>query len=767
MLEKIVKIENVGRFRSCNPKGDAALRRLSLIYAENGRGKTTLCAILRSLQTGQSALLSERKTLNAAQPPIVHLRIGDGSFHFVNGEWNTAFPDLVIFDSAFVNENVYSGEYVEHEHRKNLYRAVVGAEGVQLARQIEELDGKIRATSGDRRLKKETVARHAPDGTTVEDYLRWEPLPDVDGQIKKKAEELASRRLAVVRSEEIKAKGLFAKVGLPSLPHDFTVVLAKELTDVVGDAESRVRQHIAEFDMGRLGETWLSQGAKHIRDERCPFCGHGIRETELIAAYRSYFSLSYRKLKQDVTDMGQHVRAAIGEASLQSVQATIASNETLGEFWKQFIDVGLPPVVFADVERRYAAVREQCMILAQQKQDRPTERIVPGPTFSAALADLQGIKSTVAAYSEAVEAANLRVQELKSASHQQDDLIALERELGVLGAKKARFEPEAIGDCASYETAVRSKAVLEEQKADLRRQLDQICRDLLERYEQSINQHLDRFNAGFRVVNTRHLYTGGTPSSHYQIEINSTAVDLGDARTPPGTPSFKTTLSSGDRSALALAFFLAMLKQDVDIARRVVVLDDPFTSLDRFRRTCTQQMIQELAGLAEQVIVLSHDPLFLKLLFDEWFSGTADIKTLQLNRCGDTTVLGVWDAESEAQSGYMKDYAALLGFCADRKGELRAVARTIRPFLEGLLRSHFPGHFLPGEWLGDFLGKIRAAEESSGLQHAKADLGELDAINGYSKRYHHQQNANADSEPICCEELHGYVKRTLRLVGAG
>jgi len=82
-----------------------------------------------------------------------------------------------------------------------------------------------------------------------------------------------------------------------------------------------------------------------------------------------------------------------------------------------------------------------------------------------------------------------------------------------------------------------------------------------------------------------------------------------------------------------------------------------------------------------------------------------------------------------------------------------------------MMRSHFPGQFQQNEWLGDFIGKIRAASATDGLQHAKADLAELDAINGYSKKYHHQQNANADTEPINDDELHGFVKRTLRLVG--
>ncbi|MCX5825321.1 MAG: hypothetical protein NTY86_17960, partial [Deltaproteobacteria bacterium] len=65
MLEKIISIRNIGRFVNCSPKGDSTFRRLTLIFAENGVGKTTLCSILRSLQTGQCEFISERKTIGA------------------------------------------------------------------------------------------------------------------------------------------------------------------------------------------------------------------------------------------------------------------------------------------------------------------------------------------------------------------------------------------------------------------------------------------------------------------------------------------------------------------------------------------------------------------------------------------------------------------------------------------------------------------------------------------------------------------------------
>jgi ABC-type branched-subunit amino acid transport system ATPase component len=49
------------RFRNCAAIGDVSLRRYTLIFAENGRGKTTLCAILRSLFTNTPAFIIGRR----------------------------------------------------------------------------------------------------------------------------------------------------------------------------------------------------------------------------------------------------------------------------------------------------------------------------------------------------------------------------------------------------------------------------------------------------------------------------------------------------------------------------------------------------------------------------------------------------------------------------------------------------------------------------------------------------------------------------------
>ena len=144
------------------------------------------------------------------------------------------------------------------------------------------------------------------------------------------------------------------------------------------------------------------------------------------------------------------------------------------------------------------------------------------------------------------------------------------------------------------------------------------------------------FAAGFRIGGTERSYVGGKPSSNYKILINSVSVELGDDRTPVNVPSFRNTLSAGDRSTLALALFIAQLERDPNLKDKIVVLDDPLTSQDRSRRTATQTIICNLAKEVKQVFVLSHDPYFLRALWDG-YKGGGSIKSFQFLRMGNGT----------------------------------------------------------------------------------------------------------------------------------
>jgi wobble nucleotide-excising tRNase len=243
--------------------------------------------------------------------------------------------------------------------------------------------------------------------------------------------------------------------------------------------------------------------------------------------------------------------------------------------------------------------------------------------------------------------------------------------------------------------------------------------------------------------------------------INQNAVDLGDATTPADRPSFKNTLSAGDRSTLALAFFLAQLEQDANRANKIVVFDDPFASMDSFRRNHTVHQIFRCGEICAQVVVLSHEPSFLKLLWDR--IAPADRKTLQLARIGEeNTTIAEWDIEKAVQARYKADIEMLQRFFSSNEGERRDVIQKIRPVLEGFCRTLYPTQFSEQDMMGVIIGKIRDAGAAHQLYGIVEDLDEL---NQYCRRYHHSENPNAATEPIDDGELQAYVRRALKIVG--
>jgi wobble nucleotide-excising tRNase len=291
----------------------------------------------------------------------------------------------------------------------------------------------------------------------------------------------------------------------------------------------------------------------------------------------------------------------------------------------------------------------------------------------------------------------------------------------------------------------------------------------LGKYEETINAYLRRFGATFSITGTKPSWAGGKTSSTYKILLNDQPLDLGDARTPKGTPCFRTALSAGDKSTLALAFFLARLDREPALSDKVVVLDDPFSSLDQFRLACTQQAICELADRAEQVIVLSHNPFFLKHIYDA--CPKTDLKTLHVVRGrGSAFRLEEWDigraCRPESDVAYF-NLQTYLDEGVSGDGDLRAIAKEIRICLEGALRSRFPGHFAAHGMLGTFIDAIRNADGTSPLAVLKPKLQELEDLNGYARRYHHAGVPGGTSPQPDDDELQNFVTRALAFVHGG
>jgi wobble nucleotide-excising tRNase len=480
--------------------------------------------------------------------------------------------------------------------------------------------------------------------------------------------------------------------------------------------------------------------------------------TTLIATYKDYFSAAYNKLRTDISDTRQQIETNLSDRVIAAFERATDQNATSVEFWSRFCDIAAPTLP-AGTGETFRTLRDATAALVDIKAAGPLERIAPDETFTTASDAFAALATAVTTYNEAVRAANATIA-AKKAAIGAANTATVETQLARLRATKKRHEPTANQACIDYVVAVTMKEAIERNKETVREHLDEYTRTVIGPYQNSINDLLEDFTAGFRITNTAHGYAGGVASSTYQISINDTTVDLGDGDTPLDRPSFRNTLSSGDRSTLALAFFLAQLMHDPNKVGKIVVFDDPFNSQDSFRREGTVTRIKRCGEVTAQVLVLSHDRPFLKRVWDR--IEAADRNALSIARIDQTnsTILP-WDIESEMLAPYQAQRLVLTNFHSRNEGNPLDVVQKIRLVLETHYRRLGSGLLEDTDNLGAIVTKIRGA----GAAHQLFPVcDKLDDLNLYTCRYHHGENPNYAPEPIDTAELQGFVKKTLNLI---
>ena len=92
MIKRFKLLRNLGQFKNEDSGSRIPLRRLTLCYAGNARGKTTLAAVLRSFSSGDPKPLLERRRVNSSETPRVAIETdspqGYMSFHQRSMEWH-------------------------------------------------------------------------------------------------------------------------------------------------------------------------------------------------------------------------------------------------------------------------------------------------------------------------------------------------------------------------------------------------------------------------------------------------------------------------------------------------------------------------------------------------------------------------------------------------------------------------------------------------------------------------------------------------------
>jgi hypothetical protein len=107
VIQTFQLLRNLGQFDSVDTGRNLLLSKIALVYAENGRRKTTLAAVLRSLGTGDPTPIVERQRLGSAAASHRHQRQRE-RFSAIS-EWRLAAPP---WQSPRIRRQLRSGKHL-------------------------------------------------------------------------------------------------------------------------------------------------------------------------------------------------------------------------------------------------------------------------------------------------------------------------------------------------------------------------------------------------------------------------------------------------------------------------------------------------------------------------------------------------------------------------------------------------------------------------------------------------------------------------------
>lgn len=750
MIERLIRLQRIGQLENAM-SSPIELAPVTTIYGENGRGKSTFASVLRSLATGDPGAIRCGPSLGAEAPPNATVRVNGSHYVFDNGVWNQPFEDLLIFDSAFVNANVYSGEAIEPSHRQQFLQFALGAEGVRLTKEIENINVEVDGLNSRLAGLAGQLLSHA-DPYDVPKFVALTVPTDVEEQL------VAAEKRLETLEDAARISKLSPYPILNKVNHSIDraqAIMAKTIDDISEDAAKQVRHHI-DAHLDANGEEWLRVGTSYMHDDTCPFCQQVVPPFDtIIDAYKSFFSSTYKALEVEIETMRANIDTEFSANQLELIRTQLDEAAAASVVWRELLPGPHPTIPnFGKLSDRWRHAHTNLIIDLDRKRRSPVEAMSVSDATTSAVAALASSVQALETYNQEAVRANKNIAAFKSGLTD-DQVDVVRAEVKKLTAAKARLDPVVADLCASHNIATARKKEISDTKKELRTQLADYTDTMLATFQGSINEILSTFNASFRVERLDVSHVQGVPRSDLAVSVKGEPVALGQRDNQDGM-QFATALSDGDKRSLALAFFLARTRVDPRIAQYVVVVDDPVASFDAPRRMATAHALASIAESARQLILMSHDAPFLRD-FQQVLPSQIDHRSFELARVGSGSSLESCDLDRLCRDRYYRVYEDLLLF-ADKSvpaGEEEDIAMKVRKYLEGNLKARFPIELEGRNSLGKIIERIRVGRAEPWAQGVNQHLDLLDAINNATSPYHHISDERRS--PPSDGELHRIV----------
>lgn len=775
MLSKIQKIRSIGNYEDYQATGDVTLKKFNFFYAENGAGKTTLASILRSLSLGDSSIIEKHRRLNSANPPLVEIKLEDNSLCRYDGNhWNKTLPEIEVFDSYFVADNVYSGMEITSDNRKALYKFVVGDTGIEISKKITRAKLLVESLQKEKNLLGTEIINlvHYNDVEKIVSLTQKENINDL---IVAKNQELvvANNNEVISKHEDLP---IIESIDLPLDVAYLKEVLQRGVESISEQYLQKVSLHIATLkNNGLLGaEKWLLDGLNEIKkseDGSCPFCGQSLVNVKAtIEGYNQYFSKEYNQLIADIKSCNELFGKIDIDRCIRYLQELYGKLLAQYNFWHIYLKE--IPEVQTLPNDKLDAIHSDFVTIGKVLSEKASDPLQKMETE--AVDSLKNHFGAIISYVNNLQKYVTDLQPLVSKLRSSlRPVEVVNKELRALEIYKKRYESPLKEKCQQYLILSHQIERLQHIVTQLQNNQKVNSETFLHQYGDNINDYLQNvFYTDFKIDNIKDGgYRGRSrdASLSYLLTFKGKALKLDT----DDNLSFKNTLSEGDKNTIAFSLFLAKLNKytDAELANKIVVFDDPLTSLDLNRRNSTITELVKLYQKCNQVIVLSHNLAFLLELYNRKKIKGREKKVLLIEKQIDKSFVKEYQLRDELSTEFadcIKKIEKFQSTCSDEDKE--PAISSIRLSLEAFLKFKY-GRYLPtlDGTFGQIIAELEKHDSCVFVDSEKQKvIDDLNELNDISWRAHHasvDELGNYNEVNVSKDELHRkYVPMTLNLL---
>ena len=792
MINKVEKLVSIGKFRNYQATGQVNFKKLTLIYGDNGGGKTTLTSVFRSLTTNNPEIIRNRISTNHTTAQAVQIsQLGTPNIFHTFGAtgWTVQFPEIEIFDIHFVNDNIYSGFDFSDEHRKQLHQFVIGAQGIAIQNQIEQ--NKIDKTNS-RQIQNTIEAQlfqQVGNNLTTDLITSFLSIPltqanNID-QLIANAETVLARANANAIIQTLQPLSNLTRIStginFASLISDLQTTSQTIQNTAL---ETLFSQHCQDLSGNTLvgPENWLQRGFAYLESKQasnepnisCPFCRQSIdTNSDILNAYTSKFNAGFNALVQSLQTHLQSLQSFNLEATVQAINNINQTNTSRIASWTTHLPDTVQPPVFNIIanEANLRTEFQNLIASVQQKIQNPTIAVATA-TSTAFQTSIQIINANIDGYNQNVDTYNTTVTTFRANIQ---TVATAQLEVDRLKRIKKRFEIPIDTLCNQLITERQTLRGLETAYTQLSQQQQVAATTFFNNYQTQINHYLGNvFRTPFRIDNVVHVAPRGR-ATQSQIGYKLT-IDGNDISFAPNQPfNAKECLSEGDKSTIALAFFLSKLDIDPNRQNKILFFDDPLSSLDTNRRTYTIGIIKSLFQQLKQVVVLSHNEYFLYEISKDIAASDKCTLRIVVDFAVNASKIEVCDLDELVKIDYFRNIERLEAFRSNPDINLKdAVLGWLRNVLEAHLRFKFYKEIrsMTGQpTFGRLISFLNMFPVTFRDNANRTDIiSKLNLINGVSWKSHHG-DPNPDytalgmnPNTITVTELDNLIQDTLNLI---